>query len=55
MENPNILIVDDDLDLTNALKAILESEHYTVVTAADRIAGMEKISSDKPSLIILST
>ncbi len=45
--------MDDDLDLTNALKAILESEHYTVVTAADRIAGMEKISSDKPSLVIL--
>jgi CheY-like chemotaxis protein len=53
MENAKILIVDDDVDLTKALQATLESEHYTVVTAADRTEGMEKIRNDKPDLVIL--
>jgi len=53
MENAKILIVDDDLDLTKALKAILESEQYAVLTAGDRIEGMGKIRVDKPDLVIL--
>ncbi len=53
MANEKILIVDDDMDLTKALQVILESEHYTVLTAADRTEGMEKIRTDKPNLIIL--
>ena len=53
MENTKILIVDDDLDFTKALKVILESERYTVVTAADRTEGMEKIRAEKPDLLIL--
>jgi DNA-binding response OmpR family regulator len=53
MENAKILIVDDDLDLTTALQTILEGEQYTVLTAADRAGGMEKIKSEKPDLIIL--
>lgn len=53
MKNAKILIVDDDLDLTKALKVTLESERYTVITAADRIEGMEKTKTDKPDLIIL--
>jgi CheY-like chemotaxis protein len=53
MENAKILIVDDDLDLTKALKTSLESEQYTVVTAADRTEGMEKVNTERPNLIIL--
>ena len=53
MENAKILIVDDDLDLTKALRVILESEQYSVVVAADRTEGMEKIRNDKPNLVIL--
>ncbi len=53
MENAKILIVDDDLDLTKALQVTLESENYTVVTAADRAEGMEKIRTDKPDLVLL--
>jgi len=53
MANEKILIVDDDVDLTKALQVILESEHYTVITAADRTEGMEKIRTDKPDLVIL--
>ncbi len=53
MENAKILIVDDDQDITEALQAILESEQYTVLTAADRTEGMEKIRTNKPDLVIL--
>jgi len=53
MENARILIVDDDVDLTKALKVTLESRNYTVVTAADRTEGMEKAQAQKPDLFIL--
>ena len=53
MENAKILIVDDDLDLTKALKVTLESQNYSVVTASDRMEGMEKIKTERPDLIIL--
>jgi CheY-like chemotaxis protein len=53
MENAKILIVDDDSDMTEALRAMLESPGYTVVTAGDRKEGMEKIRSEKPDLLIL--
>ena len=53
MENAKILIVDDDLDLTKALKVTLESENYSVVTASDRTEGMEKIKAERPDLVIL--
>ncbi len=48
-----ILIVDDDLDLANAFRAILESQQYTVLTAADKAGGMELIRTEKPDLLIL--
>ncbi len=53
MENAKIMIVDDDLDLTKALQTTLESQQYTVFTAADRTEGMEKVKSEKPDLLIL--
>ncbi len=53
MENTKILIVDDDLDLTKALQITLENEQYTVLTAADRTEGMEKVKAEKPDLLIL--
>jgi len=53
MENKKILIIDDDADLTKATQAVLESEQYIVVTAANRREGMEKIKAEQPDLIIL--
>lgn len=53
MENPDILIVDDDADLTAAIKATLEGEGYSVVSASDKAAGMDRAKADKPNLIIL--
>lgn len=53
MESKKIAIVDDDLDLTKAIQATLESEQYTVVTASDKAEGMETIRSEKPDLAIV--
>jgi CheY-like chemotaxis protein len=53
MENVKILVTDDDQDIRDSLQAILEAQNYTVVTAADREEGMEKIKSEKPDLMIL--
>jgi CheY-like chemotaxis protein len=53
MQGGKILIVDDDSDFVSAVKAILESENYMVVTAADRAEGMEKIRTERPNLAIL--
>jgi len=53
MEQAKILIADDDQDIRDSLQAILEGQQYTVITAADKTEGLEKIKSDKPDLIIL--
>jgi CheY-like chemotaxis protein len=53
MGNAKIIIVDDDPDYITVVKAILESEQYTVVTAGDKTEGMEKIRAEKPDLAIL--
>ncbi len=53
MENAKILIVDDDQDLRESLAAILEGRDYSVSTAGDREAGMEKMRSDRPDLLLL--
>ena len=53
MGNKKILIVDDDLDLTVAIKAILENKNYQVITAINKEEGWEKIKIEKPDLLIL--
>ncbi len=53
MGRAKILIADDDPDFRESLKAILESQQYTVVTAVDKTDGMEKIKAEKPDLAIL--
>ena len=53
MAKAKILIADDDPDIRESLQAILETQHYTVVTAVDKADGMEKIQAEKPDLSIL--
>ena len=53
MEQKKILIIDDDPDITEAMKIVLENAGYTVDGAQDGIEGLEKIKADKPNLIIL--
>ena len=53
MGNAKIVVVDDDQDIRDSLQVILEGRQYTVVTAADKAEGMEKIKTEKPDLAIL--
>lgn len=53
MENAKIMVIDDEDAIRDSLQTILESHRYTVITAADRTEGMEKIKSEKPDLLIL--
>ena len=53
MGNKKILIVDDDLDLTVAIKAILENKNYQVITAINKEEGWKKIKNENPDLLIL--
>ena len=50
-----ILIVDDDLDFTDALKGTLESESCFVVTASDREQAQQMVRSQEPDMIVLGT
>jgi len=53
MENVKIMVVDDDPCIRDSLQTVLESRRYTVITAADRTEGMEKIRTERPALLIL--
>ncbi len=48
-----ILIVDDDPDVVEATKVVLEAAGYAVETAANGEAGYQKALDVKPDLIIL--
>ena len=53
MEARRILIVDDDVDLCDSLKAILDNAGYIASTANSRAEGMEKAKTERPDLIVL--
>ncbi|MFP4065175.1 MAG: PleD family two-component system response regulator [Bacteroidales bacterium] len=48
-----ILIVDDDIDVITAMKAILNKAGYEVTTAMNKKEGLEKLRAEKPDLAIL--
>ena len=53
MAKAKILVTDDDQDIRDSLRAILEGNDYAVVTAADKTEGWEKVKAEKPDLMIL--
>jgi DNA-binding response OmpR family regulator len=48
-----ILVVDDEPDVRNLAKMILERAGYQIVTASNGVEGEEMAESEKPDLIIL--
>ncbi len=48
-----ILVIDDDPDLVEALKIILETGSYRVISAFDGEEGLRKVKEENPDLIIL--
>ncbi len=53
MKEVKILLVDDDIDFVFIQKAMLEKEGFAVITAGDKIAGLERARAEKPDLAIL--
>lgn len=53
MNKVKILTVDDDRDLVEALRIVLESGGYEVVAAYDAETGLEKVRSERPDLVLL--
>ena len=53
MSKAKIVVVDDDKDIRDSLQVILESNEYTVTTAANKNDGLQMIRDVKPDLSIL--
>ncbi len=47
-----ILVIDDDVKLTDLLKDYLSRFNYEVIIANHPHAGLDKVKSEKPELII---
>jgi DNA-binding NtrC family response regulator len=52
-DKPLILVVDDEPDIRELIKDILEDEHYRVITAADGAEARAAFDSHQPDLILL--
>jgi two-component system KDP operon response regulator KdpE len=52
-EGPNILVIDDEIQIRRFLRLSLEAHGYNVKEAANGIDGMSMIRSVKPDCIIL--
>jgi len=48
-----VLIIDDDPDIVESMKVILENKGYNVISASSGKEGLDKAKKDKPDLIIL--
>jgi CheY-like chemotaxis protein len=53
MNGAKILIVDDDPDITEAMKIVLETQDYKVFTAKNSAEGKTQLQRNRPHLIIL--
>ncbi len=53
MAKKKILVVDDDIDLVEAMRLTLESAGFEVIDAQEGEKGFELMKSEKPDLLIL--
>lgn len=53
LKNTNILVVDDEEDITDLIKDILEDEGFTVRTASNGHTAQKAIQDSKPDLVLL--
>src|SRR5829696_9306849 len=52
-EQKLILIVDDDMELSDGIRAVLENQGHKVLQARDGQQGKQAIYNQKPDLVIL--
>ncbi len=53
VDQPYIIVADDDPDILEGVKTVLESEPYTIATARDGKQCLEMVQKRKPDLLIL--
>lgn len=53
MGGKSVLVVEDDDDVRGALVALLESEGYSVLEAADGAAGLDRLRAGGVCLVLL--
>ncbi|MEI8345176.1 MAG: response regulator [Candidatus Omnitrophota bacterium] len=52
-DRAKILIIDDDPDITESMRVVLESKQYRVTAAESGEEGLKRVKLDNPDLIIL--
>ena len=52
-EKKTILVVDDDQDLSDGLRAVLENQGFRVIQARDGQQGKTQVYNQHPDLVIL--
>ena len=53
MAGATVLLIDDDEDFTAAIRSLLESEGYAVVTAGSGREGLRKLRESSPDVVLL--
>jgi two-component system response regulator VicR len=53
MTGKKVLLVDDDPDIQDAIKVVLESKGYQVISARNGKECLEKLEAEEPDLMIL--
>lgn len=53
MIRPLVLVVDDDLDILEAICDILEVERYRVARARNGAEALQRVEEERPSVILL--
>jgi DNA-binding response OmpR family regulator len=53
LKNKKILLVDDDVDLLEQHKIMLESRGFKVIIAEDSKSGWELFKSEKPDIVVV--
>jgi len=53
MNNKTVLVVDDEPEVVEMLKMVLENASYSVLTAYDGTEAVQKTKEEKPDAIIL--
>jgi len=48
-----IMIIDDDIDLVEAMRITLETDNYEVIDAQEGQKGLEILKRERPDLLIL--
>jgi DNA-binding response OmpR family regulator len=51
-DKKKILVIDDDVDITDSIKAILVASGFDAFTASDGKSGLEAVDTVKPDLVL---